>query len=79
VAHHGSWNRSVPTGYKVVRHKLDKNGNYLGTEDFITGWLTKDGALGRPVDILVQPGGFMYISDDKAGVIYRVAYHSAMQ
>lgn len=74
VSYHGSWNRSEPTGYKVVRINLDSKGNYLGTEDFITGWLTSSGALGRPVDILVQPGGTMYISDDKAGVIYKVVY-----
>lgn len=74
VAYHGSWNRSVPTGYKVVRYKLDEKGNYLGEEDFIYGWLTKDGVLGRPVDILIQPGGVIYISDDKAEVIYRVIY-----
>ena len=74
VSYHGSWNRSVPTGYKVVRIKLDSKGNYLGTEDFITGWLTSSGVLGRPVDILVQPGGTMYISDDKAGVIYRLKF-----
>jgi len=83
VAYHGSWNRTVPTGYKIVRYKLDAQGNYLGAdstgspqvEDFITGWLKPgDGAYGRPVDIIVLPGGFMYISDDKAGVIYRVVY-----
>ncbi len=75
VAFHGSWNRSEPTGYKVVRIKLDEQGQYEGMEDFISGWLQSDGtALGRPVDILVQPGGVMYISDDKAGVIYRVMY-----
>jgi glucose/arabinose dehydrogenase len=74
VAYHGSWNRTTPTGYKIIRIKLDAKGNYLGTEDFITGWLTKDGALGRPVDIITQPGGIMYISDDKIGVIYRVTY-----
>ncbi len=72
VAYHGSWNRSQPTGYKVVRHKFDAQGNYEGVEDFITGWLTPQGALGRPVDILVEPGGVAYISDDKAGVIYRL-------
>jgi glucose/arabinose dehydrogenase len=72
VAYHGSWNRTIPTGYKVVRFKLDEQGNYLGVEDFITGWLTPDGALGRPVDILIRPDGVMYISDDKAGVVYRV-------
>lgn len=74
VAYHGSWNRSKPTGYKIVRIKMDNKGNYLGVEDFITGWLTKNGALGRPVDILTQPGGAMYVSDDKAGVIYKITY-----
>lgn len=75
IAYHGSWNKSAPTGYKVVRAKLDDKGNFSGFEDFITGWLTPKGeALGRPVDILIQPGGKMYISDDKAGVIYLVTY-----
>lgn len=82
VAYHGSWNRSQPTGYKVVRHKFDADGNYEGAEDFITGWLVQErpgefaatGALGRPVDIIVEPGGVMYLSDDKAGVIYRIAW-----
>lgn len=72
VAYHGSWNRTVPTGYKIVRAKLDAQGNYEGTEDFITGWLANDGALGRPVDVLFGNDGSLYISDDKAGVIYRV-------
>lgn len=74
VAYHGSWNRSAPAGYKVVRYDLDENGEYLGEEDFITGWLSKDGVIGRPVDVLVLPGGVMFISDDKAGVIYKVTY-----
>lgn len=74
VAYHGSWNRSEPTGYKIVRFVLDERGNYMDEEDFISGWLRDDGVLGRPVDILLQPGGVMYISDDHAGVIYRVVY-----
>jgi glucose/arabinose dehydrogenase len=73
VAHHGSWNRSVPTGYKIVRYRLDSSGNFLGVEDFVTGWLTKNGtALGRPVDIMIRPGGVIFVSDDRAGVIYRI-------
>jgi glucose/arabinose dehydrogenase len=73
VAYHGSWNRSTPTGYKIVRIKLDAKGKYLGTEDFITGWLTKEEKKsGRPVDIKVFPGGTAYISDDSSGVIYRL-------
>jgi glucose/arabinose dehydrogenase len=74
VSYHGSWNRTVPTGYKVVRYRLDAQGNYVGEEDFITGWLQGGEAIGRPVDILIKPGGVLYLSDDKAGVIYRVVY-----
>ncbi len=75
VSYHGSWNRSVPTGYKVIRYKLDSLGNVLSVEDFISGWLQNDGtALGRPVDILITEKGIIYISDDKAGVIYRMVY-----
>lgn len=76
VAFHGSWNRSEPTGYKLTRIKLDAQGNYQGMEDFVSGWLSADGktSLGRPVDIIIQPGGTMFISDDKAGVIYKVEY-----
>ena len=44
-----------------------KAGNVLGAEDFITGWLTPEGALGRPVDILIKDDGVIFISDDKAG------------
>lgn len=78
VAFHGSWNRSVPTGYKLVRIKIDAKGKYEGMEDFITGWLQgnkADDAVGRPVDVLIQPGGVMYVSDDKAGVIYKISYN----
>lgn len=74
VAYHGSWNRSVPTGYKIVRFDFDPKTNSFGRqEDFISGWLTEDGrALGRPVDIKLGKDKAMYISDDKAGVIYKV-------
>jgi glucose/arabinose dehydrogenase len=80
VAFHGSWNRSVPTGYKVVRLKLDEKGQPVGSaQDFITGWLapeeTKKGRwMGRPVGIVFGSDGSMYVSDDSAGVIYRVTY-----
>ncbi len=76
VAFHGSWNRSEPTGYKVVRIKLNEQGDYEGTEDFITGWLTADGALGRPVDIVIVEDGVMFLSDDKAGVVYKITFLS---
>jgi glucose/arabinose dehydrogenase len=73
VSFHGSWNRSTPTGYKIVRYRLDGKGRYLGEKDFISGWLTGDGiSLGRPVDIMIRPDGTIFVSDDKAGVIYRI-------
>lgn len=82
VAYHGSWNRSVPTGYKIVRFLLDEKGNILRSlsdgsivEDFVTGWFTDSSeVLGRPVDILIDPDGTMFVSDDRTGVIYRVVY-----
>lgn len=77
VAYHGSWNRTVPTGYKIVRMLLDSQGNYEGREDFITGWLTEDEqSIGRPADVLIEPNGEIFISDDKAGVIYRAMFHA---
>jgi len=73
VAYHGSWNKSEPTGYKIVKFKVDSNGNVNGVEDFISGWLsTDDKIFGRPVDLKFGPDGALYISDDAAGVIYRV-------
>lgn len=80
IAYHGSWNRSVPTGYKVVRWNLDDQGRVVGGPyDFVTGFLpaggTEDDAIGRPVGILAEPGGTFYVSDDRAGAIYRISYN----
>lgn len=75
VAYHGSWNRSTPTGYKIVRFPLDAEGNPEDAPvDFLTGFMDGTGAvIGRPVDILLEPGGVMYVSDDEAGRIYRIS------
>lgn len=78
VAMHGSWNRSMPSGYKVVRIHLDAAGNQSGpTQDFMTGFLPAGSkkasdAIGRPVGLLALPGGILYVSDDSQGAIYRV-------
>ena len=80
VALHGSWNRSVPTGYKVIRVKLNDQGQPEGQpENFITGWLregeTRKGTwMGRPVGLAIGPDGAMYLADDSAGVVYRITY-----
>jgi glucose/arabinose dehydrogenase len=73
IAFHGSWNRSVPAGYKIVRVILNEKGDIQSHEDFITGWLRADGGKnGRPVDAEQSPKGDLYISDDYEGVIFRV-------
>jgi glucose/arabinose dehydrogenase len=79
IAFHGSWNRSVPTGYKVVRLPLDENQVAGPVEDFAVGWLDEDTgqATGRPVGLAIGPDGALYISDDKGGLIYRVSHQDA--
>jgi glucose/arabinose dehydrogenase len=76
IAYHGSWNRSVPTGYKVVRLPLDGSEPVGPIQDFASGWLDEKAseASGRPVGLAVGPDGALYISDDKAGFIYRISY-----
>ncbi|MFW1677393.1 PQQ-dependent sugar dehydrogenase [Pontibacter sp. JAM-7] len=71
IAEHGSWNRSQKTGYQVVR--VDVNGSEaVSYQPFITGWLQGETAWGRPNDLVVDPRGHLLISDDQAGVIYRI-------
>jgi glucose/arabinose dehydrogenase len=70
VAFHGSWNRKVPTGYKIV--SIDMNTSTV--EDFATGWLTNGSVIGRPVDIIMAADGSLFVSDDNAGKIYRIYY-----
>lgn len=72
VALHGSWNRSVPDGYKVVSLHWTESG--IESRDFLTGFLQDDDVSGRPVDIQQGPEGDIYISDDFAGAIYRISY-----
>jgi glucose/arabinose dehydrogenase len=74
IAFHGSWNRTVPTGYKVVRVPM-VDGELGSVEEFAAGWLREDGSRwGRPVDVLTAPDGSLLISDDGEGFIYRVFY-----
>jgi glucose/arabinose dehydrogenase len=72
VALHGSWNRSAPTGYKVIRIRFDEG--RPRAEDFATGWLTGGRAWGRPVDVAVGADGSLFVSDDAQGVVYRIRW-----
>ena len=73
VALHGSWNRKAQSGYKLVRVKFEDD-KPVKVEDFATGWLSGNAAWGRPVDVVVGTDGALYVSDDRAGLIYRISY-----
>ncbi len=75
IAEHGSWNRSEKIGYRIqmVSNTIEGEPSY---ETFIDGWLNHEEqeAWGRPVDLILDKNGDMLISDDYAGLIYRVSY-----
>lgn len=73
VALHGSWNREKASGYKLVRVKF-KDNQPIAVEDFATGWLKNNQAWGRPVDVIVAPDGAILVTDDRAGLIYRITH-----
>jgi glucose/arabinose dehydrogenase len=74
VAEHGSWNRSNRIGYRVARVVVER-GRAVKHEVFAEGWLGNDQSVsGRPVDVEVLPDGSLLVSDDAAGLIYRIAY-----
>ena len=72
VALHGSWNRKSPDGYKVVLLQWRDDGR-IEESDFLTGFLGPDGIIGRPAFVTEGPDGAIYVSDDYAGVVYRVS------
>jgi glucose/arabinose dehydrogenase len=82
VAFRGSWNRDVPTGYKVVRVHFGPGGTPAALpggsvyEDFVTGWLIEGGAahFGRIAGLAVAQDGSLLIAEDTNGVIYRVSH-----
>jgi glucose/arabinose dehydrogenase len=80
VACHGSWNRALRTGYKVIRIPFRDGRPTGGYDDFVTGWMTDERSRkvwGRPVGVLVLADGSLLISDDGAGKVWRVSYSSA--
>ena len=72
VALHGSWNRTRKSGYKVVALEFAPDG--VRERDFVTGFELDEDVIGRPVDVATAPDGALYVSDDYAGAIYRVAW-----
>jgi len=75
AAEHGSWNRVVRTGYKVIRVPL-RNGAPTGEyEDFLTGFVVDNSHVwGRPVGVTMTADGALLVSDDGSNAIWRVSY-----
>lgn len=82
VAEHGSWNRSVPSGYRVMVARTDGR-RVTSYEPLVEGfqrpgapggWDATRAALGRPVDVLQMPDGSILVSDDVGGRLIRVSY-----
>ena len=76
IGQHGSWNRTVPSGYKVVFVPF-ANQKPKAMEDFLTGFLAdekKNEAYGRPVGVAVMHDGSLLVADDGGNAIWRVSY-----
>ncbi len=73
VALHGSWNRTEKDGYKVVSLHWAEDGS-IRERDFLVGFEEDEDVIGRPVDVAQGPDGGIYVSDDFAGMVYRVSF-----
>lgn len=73
VGEHGSWNRNVPVGYKVIFVPF-RDGRPAGDPvDFVSGFLNADGnTRGRPVGVTVDPRGALIVADDLSNTVWRV-------
>ncbi len=74
IAEHGSWNRTNKIGYRVSLVRMGDDGMPNSYETFAEGWLQGENNWGRPVDLELMPDGSMLVSDDQAGVVYRISY-----
>lgn len=74
-AQHGSWDRTMPIGARVMFTKIGENGRGGVTEPFAEGWNVNEPTyLGRPVDIAQLPDGSLLVTDDENGAVYRISY-----
>lgn len=72
---HGSWNRTVPVGARLMVTFLKDDGNVAGkSEPFAEGWNENGYYLGRPVDVAQLADGSLLVSDDLVGALYRIWY-----
>ena len=76
IAEHGSWNRTIPIGYRITTVDVTAGGEASNYQVWVDGFRDneKDKVYGRPVDLEWMPDGSLLISDDKAGKVYRMFY-----
>jgi glucose/arabinose dehydrogenase len=75
AAFHGSWNRSIRTGYKVIRARLNHGVPTGEYDDFLTGFVVDNRSVwGRPVGVTVAHDGALLVTEDGNGTVWRVAY-----
>jgi glucose/arabinose dehydrogenase len=80
VTLHGSWNRAMRTGYKVVRLRFSEGKPTGAYEDFLTGFVVSDQAVwGRPVGVAVAHDGALLVSEDGNGTLWRVSFHGGIR
>lgn len=74
IGQHGSWNRSPPSGYKVIFVPFENGAPSGKPEDILTGFLSEDGkAYGRPVGLAEDRTGALLVADDVGNTVWRVA------
>ena len=74
VGEHGSWNRNVPVGYKVVFVPFSDGRPSGDPIDVVSGFLLDEGnTRGRPVGVTVDPRGALIVADDLSNTVWRVA------
>ncbi|SCY89632.1 PQQ-dependent sugar dehydrogenase [Desulfoluna spongiiphila] len=73
ICEHGSWNRSEKIGYRITLVRLSGN-TPISYEPFASGWHKGNQVFGRPVDLAVMDDGSLLVSDDHAGVLYRIVW-----
>ena len=76
IAEHGSWNRATRSGYQIAFVAFKDGKPSADPVPFLTGLVPdpkQPDVLGRPVGVTVAPDGSLLVSDDGAGVIYRVS------
>ncbi len=75
AASHGSWNRTLRTGYKVVRVHLNHGVPTGEYEDFLTGFVVDNRSVwGRPVGVAVAHDGALLVTEDGNGTLWRISY-----